>query len=301
MSLDFSGRVAVITGAGLGLGRSHALLLGSLGASVVVNDLGTSGSGEGSDASVADQVVAEIKAAGGEAVSNPDSVLEGEKIIECAMDHYGRVDIVVNNAGILRDKSFHKMSDDDWDLVYNVHLKGAFKVSRAAFKVMREQRYGRFVMTTSAAGIYGNFGQANYSACKIALHGLSQTIGVEGASRDIRSNTIAPLAASRMMGTVMDEEAMAKLRPEAVSPLVAQLCHESCDSTGGLFEVSAGWMARVRWERSEGVYFSPSEVDVEKVVASWDEINDFSKSSHPTSTVDSMKAVGANPHLQKRG
>lgn len=297
MSLDFSGRVAVITGAGLGLGRSHALLLGSLGASVVVNDLGTSGSGEGSDASVADQVVAEIKAAGGEAVSNPNSVLEGEKIIECAMDHFGRVDVVVNNAGILRDKSFHKMSDDDWDLVYDVHLKGAFKVSRAAYKVMREQRHGRFVMTTSAAGIYGNFGQANYSACKLALHGLSQTIAVEGANRDIRSNTIAPLAASRMMGTVMDEEAMAKLRPEAVSPLVAQLCHESCDSTGGLFEVSAGWMARVRWERSEGVYFSPSEVDVEKVVASWNEINDFSKSTHPTSTMDSMKAVGANPHL----
>lgn len=297
MSLDFTGRVAVVTGAGQGLGRSHALLLGSRGASVVVNDLGSSGAGEGSDATVADQVVAEIKSAGGEAVGNPDSVLDGERIVECALDHFGRVDIVINNAGILRDKSFHKMSDEDWGLVYDVHLRGAFKVSRAAYQRMRDQGYGRFVMTTSAAGIYGNFGQANYSACKLALHGLSQTIAIEGAKNGILSNTIAPLAASRMMGTIMSEEAMQKLDPGAVSPLVAKLCHESCDVSGGLFEVAAGWMAQLRWERTRGVYLPPSEVTLEGVDEAWAEIKDFANSMNPTSTVDTMKTVGESPFL----
>ena len=153
MALRFDDRVVVVTGAGNGLGRSHALLFGSLGAKVVVNDLGGSGSGEGRDSSVADGVVAQIKASGGDAVANPDSVTDGEKIIQCALDHFGRVDVVINNAGILRDKSLHKMADDDWDLVYEVHLKGAYKVSRAAFARMRDQGYCRFVMTTSAAGI----------------------------------------------------------------------------------------------------------------------------------------------------
>ena len=297
MTLRFDNKVAVVTGAGNGLGRSHALLLGSLGARVVVNDLGGSGSGEGSDASVADGVVAQIKAAGGEAVANPDSVTDGDKIVQCALDTFGRIDIVVNNAGILRDKSFHKMTDDDWDLVYQVHLKGAYKVSRAAFPHMRDQDYGRFVMTTSAAGIYGNFGQANYSACKLALHGLSQTIAIEGRAKGVRSNTIAPIAASRLMGTVMDEKAMDLLKPEVVSPLVAWLCHESCDSTGGLFEVGAGWISRVRWERSQGAYFDPAGFAPDDVQAAWEKINDFSAATHPTSTAATMKAIGGNPHL----
>ena len=297
MALDFAGKVAVVTGAGNGLGRSHALLLGSLGAQVVVNDLGGTGAGEGSDATVADGVVAVIKAAGGDAVANPDSVTEGEKIIECALDHFGRVDIVINNAGILRDKSLHKMSDADWDLVYEVHLHGAYKVSRAAFPHMREQGYGRFVMTTSAAGIYGNFGQANYSACKLALHGLSQTIAAEGRAKGIQSNTIAPIAASRLMGTVMDQAAMDLLRPESVSPLVAYLCHESCDASGHLYEVGAGWISRVRWERSQGAFFDPAGYSVDAVEAAWGQINDFSQASHPTSPADTFKSIQANPHL----
>jgi 3-hydroxyacyl-CoA dehydrogenase/3a,7a,12a-trihydroxy-5b-cholest-24-enoyl-CoA hydratase len=268
MALDFTDKVVIVTGAGNGLGRSHALLFGSLGARVVVNDLGGSGAGEGSDASVADGVVADIKASGGDAVANPDSVTEGEKIVQCALDTFGRVDVVVNNAGILRDKSFHKMTDEDWDLVYDVHLKGAYKVSHAAFPHMREQGYGRFVMTTSAAGIYGNFGQANYSACKLALHGLSQTIAVEGRAKGVQSNTIAPIAASRLMGTVMDEKAMDLLKPEVVSPLVAWLCHESCES------------------------FTPDNVQ-----DAWETINDFTNATHPTNTGHTMKAIGGNPHL----
>ncbi len=299
MGLDFDGRVAVVTGAGNGLGRSHALLLGSLGASVVVNDLGGSGAGEGSDASVADGVVAEIKAAGGNAVANPDSVTDGDKIVQCALDTFGRVDIVINNAGILRDKSLHKMSDDDWDMVYEVHLHGAYKVSRAAFPHMREQGYGRFVMTTSAAGIYGNFGQANYSACKLALHGLSQTIAIEGRSKGVQSNTIAPIAASRLMGTVMDEEAMNLLKPEVVSPLVAYLCHESCEDSGGLFEVGAGWISRVRWERSEGAYFDPAGFEIDDVADAWSAVNDFANATHPKSTGSTFHAIQANPHLNK--
>lgn len=297
MSLDFTDKVVVVTGAGNGLGRSHATLLGSLGAKVVVNDLGGSGAGEGSDATVADTVVAEIKASGGDAVANPDSVTDGDKIIQCAMDSFGRVDVVINNAGILRDKSLHKMSDEDWDLVYQVHLKGAYKVSRAAFPYMRDQGYGRFVMTTSAAGIYGNFGQANYSACKLALHGLSQTIAIEGRAKGVQSNTIAPIAASRLMGTVMDEDAMKLLRPESVSPLVAWLCHETCDSTGGLFEVGAGWISRVRWERSEGAYFDPAGFSVDDVEAAWSQINDFNNATHPTHTGSTFTSIQANPHL----
>jgi (3R)-3-hydroxyacyl-CoA dehydrogenase / 3a,7a,12a-trihydroxy-5b-cholest-24-enoyl-CoA hydratase / enoyl-CoA hydratase 2 len=298
MALSFENKVAVITGAGNGLGRSHALLLGSRGAKVVVNDLGGTGAGEGSDASVAQSVVNEIKAAGGDAVANGDSVTDGEKIVQCALDNFGGVDIVINNAGILRDKTLHKMSDSDWDMVYEVHLHGAFKVSRAAFAHMREKGYGRFVMTTSAAGVYGNFGQANYSACKLALHGLCQTIAIEGRAKGITSNTIAPIAASRLMGTVMDEKAMAQLSPEAVSPLAAWLCHEDCDASGQLFEVGAGWISRVRWERSQGSYFDDG-FDVDDVAAAWENVNDFTNSINPRGTGDTMRSIAAHPARQQ--
>jgi len=215
--LRYDGRVAVVTGAGNGLGKAYALLLGSRGAKVVVNDLGTSIKGEGADATPAQKVVDEIKKLGGEAVANYDSVEHGEKIIKTAIDTWGRVDIVINNAGILRDTSFVKMKEDDWDKIFLVHVKGAYKVSRAAWDYMRQQNYGRIIMTASAAGIYGNFGQANYSAAKLALLGFSNTLALEGDSKNIHCNTIAPIAGSRLTETVMPPDLVQALRPEFVA------------------------------------------------------------------------------------
>ena len=176
--IRFDDRVVIVTGAGNGLGKSHALEFAKRGAKVVVNDLGSSATGEGESKSAADTVVDEIQAAGGEAVANYDSVTDGDKIVQTAMDNFGRIDVVINNAGILRDKSFHKMTDDDWDRAYQVHVKGAYKVTHAAWPYLRENEFGRIIVTASAAGIYGNFGQANYAMAKLALHGFSQTLAM---------------------------------------------------------------------------------------------------------------------------
>ena len=219
--MRFEERVAIVTGAGGGLGRTYALLLASRGAKVVVNDLGGSAFGQGADAAPADKVVAEIREAGGEAVANYDSVENGDKIVQMALDHFGRVDIVVNNAGILRDTSFHKMTEQDWELIYQVHLYGSFKVTHAAWPYLREQQYGRVIMTTSAAGIYGNFGQANYSTAKLGLLGLANTLAIEGQKRNIHVNTIAPMAGSRLTEAVLPQEMVEALKPEYVAPLVA--------------------------------------------------------------------------------
>ena len=191
--LRFENRVAIVTGAGNGLGRAHALLLAAHGAKVVVNDLGGGHTGAGKSSGAADKVVEEIKAAGGEAVANYDSVEDGAKIVQTALDTFKRVDIVINNAGILRDTSFPKMTDQDWDLIYRVHVLGSFRVTQAAWPHMRDAGYGRVIMTASAAGIYGNFGQANYSMAKLGLHGFAQTLAIEGLKRGIRVNTFAPI------------------------------------------------------------------------------------------------------------
>ena len=250
--LRYDGKVAIVTGAGAGLGRSHALLLASRGASVVVNDLGGSAHGEGKSSSAADRVVEEIRAAGGKAVANYDSVENGESIVKTALDSFGRIDIVINNAGILRDTSFAKMTDQDWDLIYRVHVLGSYRVTAAAWPHMRDQGYGRIVFTSSAAGIYGNFGQANYSMAKLGIVGFASTLALEGRKRNVCVNTIAPIAGSRMTETVLPKELIDALRPEYVSPLVAYLCHESCEDTGGLFEVGGGFIGKLRWERTRG-------------------------------------------------
>jgi 3-hydroxyacyl-CoA dehydrogenase/3a,7a,12a-trihydroxy-5b-cholest-24-enoyl-CoA hydratase len=294
--MRFDGKVAVVTGAGGGLGRSHALLLASRGAKVVVNDLGGGfkGDSEGSS-NMADKVVAEIKEAGGEAVANYDSVEFGDKIIQTAMDAYGRVDIVINNAGILRDVSFHKMSDKDWDLIYTVHVKGSYSVTKAAWPIMREQQYGRVIMTASAAGIYGNFGQANYSMAKLGLLGFANTLAIEGRKRNILVNTIAPIAGSRMTETVLPPNLIEVLKPEYVSPLVAKLCHEESEVTGGLFEVGGGYIGQLRWERSKGKTFrvgrSFTPDDIEK---EWDKISGWKDAEHPAPIHASMQPILEN-------
>ena len=280
--LRFDGRCAIVTGAGGGLGRAHALLLASRGAKLVVNDLGGSHTGEGKSASAADKVVAEIKDAGGEAVANYDSVEDGDKIVKTAIDAFGKIDIIVNNAGILRDVSFQKMTQADWDLVYRVHVLGAFRVTHAAWSYMRDAGYGRIINTASASGIYGNFGQANYSMAKLGLHGFAQTLALEGKKRNIIVNTIAPTAGSRMTETVMPPALVAALVPELVSPLVARLVHESNEDTGGLYEVGGGFFAKLRWERSTGKTFRLGRaVALEDVDAAWKDITQFDKTTHP--------------------
>ncbi len=298
-ALNFDDRVVIVTGAGNGLGRSHALAFAARGARVVVNDLGGSATGEGRDASAADRVVAEIIATGGEAVANHDSVTDGGRIVECALDNFGRVDVLVNNAGILRDKAFHNMTDEDWDLVYNVHVRGAYSVSHAAWPYLREQQYGRLIFTASAAGIYGNFGQANYSMAKLGLHGLAQTLAIEGAKRNIIANTIAPIAGSRMTATIMPPQIVEQLKPAFVTPLVLKLCHESQRDGGGLYEVGAGWMGKLRWERSKGHGFPVSApLTPEDVVAQWERITDFTDADHPASGQAALMSMIGN--LQNR-
>ena len=293
--LRFDGKVALVTGAGGGLGRSHALLLAARGAKVVVNDLGGSFTGDGKSSSAADKVVAEIKEQGGEAVANYDSVEDGDKIVKTAIDAFGKIDIVVNNAGILRDVSFVKMSQQDWDLVYKVHVLGAFRVTHAAWPHMRTAGYGRIINTASAAGIYGNFGQANYAMAKLGIHGFTQTLALEGKKYNIVVNTIAPIAGSRMTETVLPKELLEALKPEYVSSLVAKLAHDSTEDNGGLYEVGGGFYAKLRWERSTGKTFrlgrniSPEDVD-----GSWKDISQFDTTTHPDSVAISMQPIMEN-------
>jgi NAD(P)-dependent dehydrogenase (short-subunit alcohol dehydrogenase family) len=256
--IDFEGRVAVVTGAGGGLGRSHALLLASRGAKVVVNDLGGSRDGSGGGSTMADQVVTEITDAGGEAVANYDSVATwegGRSVVQTAIDAWGRVDVVINNAGILRDVSFAKMEEDQLDLVIKVHLYGGFHVSRAAWPHMREANYGRIINTTSGSGLYGNFGQANYSAAKLGLVGLTRTLAIEGQKYGITANVIAPVAASRMTEDIMPPQLLEALQPDNVSPLVAYLTSEACTETGRIFSVGGGYIARVAIVEGPGATF----------------------------------------------
>ena len=293
--IRFDERVVVITGAGAGLGRSHALDFARRGAKVVVNDLGGGGHGEGKSSDAADAVVEEILQAGGEAVANYNSVEDGEAIIRTALDNFDGVDVVVNNAGILRDASFAKMTDEDWDLIYRVHVLGAYKVTKAAWPIMLQQGYGRIVNTASAAGIYGNFGQANYSCAKRGLIGLTNTLAIEGAKKGIKANVIAPVAGSRLTESILPKEVVEALKPELVTPLVIKLCAENSQETGALFEVGAGWISKLRWERSKGACFSPSkELSAEQVEVAWEQIGDFTDADHPSSVQDTFGPVFGN-------
>jgi NAD(P)-dependent dehydrogenase (short-subunit alcohol dehydrogenase family) len=290
----FDNRVAVITGGGGGLGKTYALELARRGAKVVVNDLGGAADGTGGSSSMADATVKEINEAGGVAVANYDSVAtpeSGEAIIKTALDNFGQVDIVINNAGILRDKTFVKLAPPDLKAILEVHLEGAFYVSQPAFRVMKERGYGRFIFTASTAGIFGNFGQTNYGAAKFGLVGLSNVLSIEGAKYNIKSNVIAPIANTRLTKELLGPLADS-LEPEQVTPLVCYLVSEECDITHEVFSVGGGKFARIfvamapGWAAGKGA--KPS---VEEVRDHMDQIRNQEGYSVPGSIGDEMKIL----------
>ena len=292
--IRFDGRVAVITGAGGGLGKTYAKMIAARGGSVVVNDLGGAADGTGGGQHMAHDTVKEIEQAGGKAVANYDSVATpegGEAIIQTAVDNFGKVDIVINNAGILRDKSFAKLEPENLEAVIDVHLKGAFFVSQPAFRVMKEHNYGRFVFTASGAGIFGNFGQTNYGAAKMGLVGLSNVLAVEGAKNNIKCNAIAPIAKTRLTEQLLGGMAE-HLDPEYVTPLVAYLVSEQCDVTHEIFDVGAGRYARVFIGMSPGwTTAEPAVPSPEDIAANLEQIRSTEGFTVPDSIAAEMQAV----------
>ncbi len=277
MSIRLDDRVVILTGAGRGLGRSHALAFGALGAHVVVNDTGGGLDGVGGDDTVADAVVDEIRAAGGEAVADYHDVSThdgGSGVVQTALDAYGTVDVLVNNAGYLRDRTFGKMTLDDFDAIIRIHLLGNTYPTHAAWPIMREKEYGRVVFTTSAAGLYGNFGQTNYSAGKLAVVGLMNTLRMEGAGKGIGVNTIAPVATTRMTENLMGDD-VALYDPSLVTPAVVYLCSEQCQASGAVVEAGGGYYSLVQVVEGDGVVLD-GEVSADDIAANWDAITDMS-------------------------
>ncbi len=293
--IRFDGRVAVVTGAGAGLGRSHAKALAARGARVVVNDLGADVGGGGKSSAAADAVVAEIKAAGGTAIANYDSVAEpaaAARIVQSALDAFGTVDILVANAGFLRDKSFEKMDVADFDAVLRVHLQGSVYVAKAAWPAMKAKNYGRVIVTTSAAGLYGNFGQTNYAAAKAGLVGFMLALKEEGAKHNVLANAIAPVAFTRMLATIVPPRLEQRLRPEVATAGVLYLASEQCKATGCVLEAGDNHFALARLVKANGVRLSPDEaITPEAVAAHWAEISNLSGA---TPHANAHSAVGAS-------
>lgn len=287
-ALDFKGKVVLITGAGAGIGRAYALAFAKAGAKLVINDLADP-----------ETVVEEIKKLGGEAVGVKCGCEEGEKVVKGAIDAFGRIDVLVNNAGILRDKAFTNMDDKLWHQVMDVHLRGTYKVTKAAWPYMLKQKYGRIINTTSTSGVYGNFGQANYAAAKCGILGFSRALAREGAKYNIFVNTIAPNAGTQMTRTVMPEEMVQAFKPEYIAPLVLLLCSDKTPEspTGGLYEVGSGWVGRTRWQRTGGHGFPVDQkLTPEAVLKQWKNIADFDdgRADHPESSADGLKSIMAN-------
>jgi NAD(P)-dependent dehydrogenase (short-subunit alcohol dehydrogenase family) len=297
MTIRFDNRVAIVTGAGNGLGRAHALLLASRGAKVVVNDPGGAVDGKGGDHAAADKVVDEIKKAGGQAVANYDSVADAKaaaNIVKTAVDSFGTVDIVVNNAGVLRDKTFHNMTVEDFDFVVKVHFLGTAYVTRAAWPILRAKAYGRVVVTSSNSGIYGNFGQSNYGGAKLAVVGFMNALRLEGQKYNIMVNALAPVAGTRMTESLMTPEVLEKLRPEYVSPMVAYLCSEQCQRTGEIWSAGAGYFARIEYREAPGVRIQGRAPTIEDVEGNIDKIADLSTNKvYRTSSEEVQAVVGA--------
>ncbi|MEL6870780.1 MAG: SDR family oxidoreductase [Pseudomonadota bacterium] len=277
MSIRFDDQVVIVTGAGGGLGRSHALDFARRGARVVVNDLGGARDGSGGSVSAAEAVVAEITEAGGEAIANGANVTQMDEVtamVQQAMDTWGRVDVLVNNAGILRDKTFVKMDLVDFQLVVDVHLMGSVNCSKAVWEIMREQKYGRIMMTSSSSGLYGNFGQSNYGAAKLGVVGLMNTLHLEGMKYNIHVNTLAPVAATRMTEDLMSEDVLAALKPELVTPAVVFMCSKEAGSRQ-IIAAGAGGFARAAIIESEGILLDGEEATAENLAARWDEASDM--------------------------
>jgi NAD(P)-dependent dehydrogenase (short-subunit alcohol dehydrogenase family) len=293
MAVSFEGKVAIVTGAGAGLGRCHALELARRGAKVVVNDLGGSVDGSGGSSEAAKKVVAEIEALGGTAIANGASVADkagAESIVRDAVSAFGTVDILINNAGVLRDKTFKKMDAADFDLVVSVHLLGSAYVTRAVWPVMLEKNYGRIVMTTSSSGLYGNFGQSNYGAAKLGLVGLMNTLKLEGARNNVHVNTIAPIAATRMTeGLGIPAQLFDQLKPELVTPAVLYLASEQAP-TGTIIEAGAGYYAKVQIVEGKGAKLGPNAT-VEDVAQHWSEITDMSAAAPYTQGGDITRKI----------
>ena len=287
--VSFENRTVIVTGAGNGLGKAYALDLGSRGAKVVVNDLGGAVDGSGSGSTPADEVVNEIITNGGEAVANYDSVATkegGESIVQTAIDNFGTVDAVVNNAGILRDKSFAKMEEEDLNAIIDVHLKGTFFVCQPAFIQMKEQGYGRFVNVSSPSGLFGNFGQLNYGAAKMGIVGLTNVLAIEGAKYNIKANVIAPNAATRMTEELFGEDMSKLLTVDNITPLVVYLASEQCEVTHEIFSAGGGRFARIGISTDVG-YFNAS-AKAEDIFANIGEIRDLSNPIYPTSLADEL-------------
>lgn len=274
-------RVIVVTGAGGGLGREYALMMANAGAKVIVNDLGGDRHGDGGGSMAADKVVDEIRAAGGEAAPNYDSVATadgGASIVNTALEAFGRIDGVVANAGILRDKSFHKMTDDDWNAVLQVHLYGAYYTIHAAWPHFRENNFGRIVVATSTSGIYGNFGQGNYGAAKLGMVGLINTLAIEGAKYNIKANALAPVAATRMTEDIMDQATLDRLGPALVAPIVTKLMTDEIEETGSIFLAGGGKYWRLAIAHTEGETFDHVPT-LDELDAAWPQIADLSNVS----------------------
>jgi len=302
MTIRFDNRVAIVTGAGNGLGRAHALLLASRGARVVVNDPGGAVdgrplSGGSGDHAAADKVVAEIKAAGGQAVPNYDSVADPKSaanIVKTAVDSFGTIDIVVNNAGVLRDKTFHNMTVEDFDFVVKVHFLGTAYVTHAAWPILRAKAYGRVVVTSSNSGIYGNFGQANYGGAKLAVVGFMNALRLEGQKYNVLVNALAPVAGTRMTESLLTPEMLARLDPAFVSPMVAYLCSEQCQRTGDIWSAGAGYFARIEYREAPGVRINGRAPTIEDVADNIDKIADLSTNKvFRTSSEEVAMVVGS--------
>jgi NAD(P)-dependent dehydrogenase (short-subunit alcohol dehydrogenase family) len=276
MTISFEGRVALVTGAGNGLGRAYALELARRGAKVVVNDLGGDPAGRGEDAAPAQKVVDEIEALGGEAIANLDSVADydaGMEMVRQAIDKWGRLDIVIANAGILRDRAAHNITEEDWDIIFDVHAKGAFNVVRHAWAQFRVQGYGRVVLTSSSSGIWGNFGQANYGAAKTSLIGFMNVLKQEGVKYNVKVNTLAPVAGTRLTAGVMQADQVEALKPEYVVPATLYMASEDCTDSGMIIEAGAGNFNRAVLMKGPGVQPGLGEpVDLEWVQEHWGEV-----------------------------